>query len=252
MRLPRNPSQLRSWSPEQALLPHVVVDGRTVHIQNVRDFIFRSSGDWTPGYRDKSFDLDLLERVWVVLAPFSRDWRGPAHIFLTFGFSDGQYVAISVEARRETGEKYSIWKGALRQYELIFVIGEERDLIGLRAAVWDTPVYLYPMRATPAQVQSIFLHMLRRAQALEHRPEFYNTLTNNCTTNILDAVNAIASRPIPFGIKILLPGYSDALAHQRGLIDTTLSLAEARTRFQINERAKAAIDRPDFSEQIRL
>ncbi len=251
MRFRRQPSHARPWRPEQARLPHIVFDDRCVHIQHVRDFTFRSSDDFTPGYRDQTYHLDRLERVWLVLAPFRRNWRGPAHSFLSFGFSDSQYLSISVEARREMGQAYSLWKGALRQFEMIYVIGEERDLIGLRAALWDTPVYLYPMRATPEQVHGVFLHMLRRAQALEQQPTFYNTFTNNCTTNILDAVNAIAPKPIPFGLKILLPGYSDALAHERGLIDTELSLEEARTRFQVNERAKAAMGLPDFSARIR-
>jgi hypothetical protein len=247
----RHPSHHRPWRPEQAVLPHIVLEDRVVHIHNVRDFIFRSSDDFTPGYRDQTYHLDRLEHVWFVLAPFSRDWRGPAHSFLSFGFSDARYLSISVEARREIGQLFSVWKGALRQFELIYVIGEERDLIGLRAAVWDTPVYLYPMRATPAQVQGVFLHMLRRAQALEQQPAFYNTFTNNCSTNILDAVNAIAPKPIRFGLKLLLPGYSDVLAHERGLIDTDLSLEDARTTFQVNERAKAALELPDFSVRIR-
>lgn len=226
-------------------------DGSLVHVRNVRDFTFRSAEDFTPGYRDRTYDLRRLERVWFVLSPFSRDWRGPAHSFLTFGFSDSQYVSISVEARRERHEAYSIWKGALRRYELIYVIGEERDLIGLRAVTWDDPVYLYPIRATPEQVRELFLRMLRRAQALEREPEFYNTFFNNCTTNILDPVNEIAERPIPFGLEILLPGYADRLAHERGMIDTELPLEEARVRFQVNERAKAAIHDPEFSLRIR-
>ncbi len=251
IRIRRRPSHDRPWRPEQARLPHVVVDDRFVHIHNVRDFTFRSADDFTPGYRDQTYQLDRLDRVWLVLAPFLRDWRGPAHSFLSFGFSDAHYLSISVEARREVGQAYSIWKGALRQFELIYVIGEERDLLGLRAALWDTPIYLYPIRAEPDQVRGVFLHMLRRAQTLEQQPAFYNTLTNNCTTNILDAVNAIAPQPIPFGLKILLPGYADALAHERGLIDTDLSLAAARTRFQVTERAKAALELPDFSARIR-
>jgi len=157
-----------------------------------------------------------------------------------------------VEARREADEEYSVWKGALRQYELMYVIGEERDVIGLRAVTWNDPVYLYPVRATPAQASALFVAMMRRAQALETRPDFYNTFTNNCTTNILDPVNQIASRRIPFGIDVLLPGYSDELAYRHGLIDTDLSLEQARERFRINGRAQAAAGKPDFSARIRM
>ena len=247
----RTPSHQRTWRPEQAVLPRIAFADSLVHVRNVRDFTFRSADDFTPGYHDRTYDLRKLERIWFVLSPFSRDWRGPAHSFVSFGFNDGQYVSISVEARRQVGEEYSIWKGALRQFEIMYVIGEERDLIGLRAVTWDDPVYLYPVRASPEQARQLFVRMLQRARALEQRPEFYNTFTNNCTTNILEPVNEIAKERIPFGPAILLPGYSDKLAHERGLIDTELSLEAARTAYQVNDRARAAIGDPEFSTRIR-
>lgn len=251
LRLSTRPTHDRAWRPEQARLPHITFDGGRVHVGNVRDFTFRSATDFTPAYRDRTYDLDKLQRVWFVLSPFSREWRGPAHSFLTFGFSDGQYVSISVEARREAGEPYSIWKGALRQYELMYVIGEERDVIGVRAVTQDDPVYLYPARATPQQARALFVAMLNRAREIERAPVFYNTLTNNCTTNILDPVNALLDNDIPVGPGIILPGYSDKLALERGLIDTELPLEQARAAFQVNERARAAIHLPDFSARIR-
>lgn len=251
MRFTTRPSHGRAWRPEQAVMPSITFDGGRVHVRGVRDFAFRSATDFTPAYRDRTYDLEKIERVWFVLSPFTREWRGPAHSFLSFEFSDGQYVSVSVEARRETGEAYSIWKGALRRYELIYVIGEERDVIGVRAVTQDDPVYLYPARATPEQARTLFVAMLRRAQELEHEPTFYNTFTNNCTTNILDQVNRILPERIPFGLSILLPGYSDRLAFERGLIDTELSLEQARARFEINDRARAAIRDPDFSTRIR-
>jgi hypothetical protein len=246
----RRPSHQRAWVGEQAVLPSVTISGDQAHVRNVRDFTYRTGSDFTPAYHDRTYDLDRLRRVWFGLSPFNRDWRGPAHAFLSFEFSDGQYVGVSVEARRQVGEKYSPLKGVLRQYELIYVIAEERDLVGVRV-VKDDPVYLYPMHATPDQARALFIRMLRRARQVEQRPEFYNTFSNNCTTNILDPVNQIADKDIPFGLEILLPGYSDKLAHERGLIDTELPLEQARTRFEVNERARAAIHAPDFSTRIR-
>jgi len=247
----QRPSNARAWRPEQAVLPQVRFEGRLVHVRNVRDFTFRTADDFTPGYRDRTYDLDRLERVWFVLSPFNPDWRGPAHSFVTFSFSDSQFVSISVEARREADEKYSVLKGALRNYEIMYVVGEERDVIGLRAVTWNDPVYLYPVRATPEQAREMFVRMLRRAQALESEPEFYNTFLNNCTTNILDPVDEIAPGKVPFGWEVVLPGYSDGLAHERGLIDTDLPLEEARRKFRIDERAKAAAGDPAFSTRIR-
>lgn len=251
LRLTTHPSHDREWRPEQARLPRITFEDSHVQIRDVRDFTFRSPSDFTPAYRDRSYDLDQLRRVWFVLSPFSREWRGPAHSFLSFEFADSQFVSISVEARREVDEVYSIWKGALRRYELMYVIGEERDVIGVRAVTQDDPVYLYPGRATPAQVRALFVAMLRRAQRIERQPVFYNTFTNNCTTNILKPVNDLLEKDIPLGPGVILPGYSDQLALERGLIDTELPLAQARARFEINERARAASGDPDFSLRIR-
>jgi hypothetical protein len=251
LRLTTHPSHGRAWRPEQGRLPQITFTDSRVQIRNVRDFTFRSATDFTPVYRDRTYDLDQLRRVWFVLSPFNREWRGPAHSFLSFEFADSQFVSISVEARREAGETYSIWKGALRKYELMYVIGEERDIIGVRAVTQDDPVYLYPGRATPEQVRALFVAMLRRAQQIERQPVFYNTFTNNCTTNILGPVNELLEQDIPLSLGVVLPGYSDRLALERGLIDTELPLEQARARFEINERARAAIGDPDFSLRIR-
>ena len=245
------PAHERDWVPEHARLPRVTITGDRVHVAGVRNFTYASADVCTPAYDDRTYDLGLVERVWYVLSPFDVDWRGPAHAFLSFGFADGQYVSVSVEARREVGETYSPWKGAFRGYELIYVVGDERDLIGLRAAVRGDPVYLYPGRATPAQVRDLLLAMLRRAQAVERRPEFYNTFTNNCATAILDAVNHVAAGRVPYGRRILLPGYSDALAYELGLLDTDLPLEAARAAFLVNDRARAALAAPDFSARLR-
>jgi hypothetical protein len=247
----RQPSLSRAWVPEQARLPGVTVHEDRVDVQAVRDFRFSRGGAVQPGYQTRSYRLDRLERVWFVVIPFNRSWRGPAHTFATFGFSDGQYVSVSVEARREQGEKYSLWKGLLRQYELTYVIAEERDAIGLRAIAWGDPVYLYPIRATPQQVRGAFLQMMRRAEALEREPGFYNTLTDNCTTALLDAANTVAQKPIRYGPRILFSGYADGVAYDHGLIDTDLPLEAARARFRIDPKARAAEDAPDFSARIR-
>ena len=251
LRVTTRPTHERAWRPEQALLPAITMDGDRVHVRNVRDFTFRSATDFTPAYRERTYDLSKLDRVWFVLSPFNRSWRGPAHSFLTFGFSDGQYVSVSIEARREADETYGIVKGALRRFELMYVIGEERDVIGVRAVTQDDPVYLYPVRATPQQARALFTAMLQRARQIEREPAFYNTFTNNCTTNILDPVNELLEKDIPLSLGVVLPGYSDRLAFQRGLIDTELPLEEARAHFQINDRARAAIHAPDFSARIR-
>src|SRR5687768_5857427 len=181
------PSNQREWSQGQELLPHVVFAGDSVTINNLRHFEYDIVGEVAqPRYRSQSYDLEQIESVWFVLAPFEPDNRGPAHTFLSFGFADSQYVAISVEARREVDEEYSILKGMLRQYEIMYVIGDERDLIGLRTNIRGDEVYVYPIKTTQDKIRRLFVQMLERANRLAEKPEFYNTVLNNCTTNILD------------------------------------------------------------------
>jgi hypothetical protein len=241
----------RSWIVEQRLLPEADVRGDTVRIKNVRDFEYTGRQTFTPRYSDRVHDLRKLTSVWYVLTPFSQRWRGPAHSFVSFGFSDSQFVAISVEARREPGETYDAVKGLFRQFELMYVIGDERDLIGQRAAFDVDRVYLYPIRARPERIREMFVSMLARANALKEKPEFYNTLTNNCTSNVVSHVNQIAPRTVPAGIKTILPGYTDEVAYGLGLIETEVALEETRARYLINDRARRFLRDPLFSIRIR-
>ncbi len=246
------PANDREWTPAQAVLPRVTITDSVVHVRGVRDFRHLGPDSFRVDHDDRTYDLREIDRVWYVLSPFGSDFRGFAHAFLSFSCSDSQFVSVSVEARREVGEEYSTWRGALRNYELMYVVGDERDLIPLRASVWGDPTYVYPGRATPAQARALFLHMMRRAQGLERRPEFYHTISNNCVTNIVDAVNSLREEPIESDRRILLPGFSDELAHELDLIDTGLSIDAARERFRVDSAVAArSIARPDFSTLIR-
>jgi uncharacterized protein DUF4105 len=245
---PRND---RRWIVEQAVLPDATIRGDTVRIANVRDFEYTARNEFKPGYSDRTYDLSKLTSVWYVLTPFNKSWRGPAHSFVSFGFADSQFVAISVEARREPGETYDALTGLFKRFELMYVIGDERDLIGQRAAFDDGRVYLYPIRASPERIRTMFLSMLARANRLRAQPEFYNTLSNNCTSNVVDHVNRVAPRTVPAGIKTILPGYTDEVAFGLGLIDTDVALEQARDRYLINARAKRFVGDPAFSFRIR-
>ncbi len=246
-----HPSNNRDWSTGQDRLARADFAGDSVTIRNLRNFDYDSTGE--PGtlrYNDRSYDLAKLQTVWFVLAPFEPDNRGPAHSFLSFGFADSQYVAVSVEARKEKHETYSIIRGLLKRYEIMYVVGDERDLVRLRVARNDD-VYLYPIRTTPAKARALFVQMLERTNQLGSHPEFYNTLTNNCTTNILEHANSVTTKRIPYGREVLLPGYADELARELGLLDTDLPIEQARRRYHINARARRAFHDPSFSARIR-
>jgi hypothetical protein len=238
---------------EQAILPAITFSGDSlVHIAHVRNI------DWTARdtapvlrYYDRTYDLRHITSISYIVSPFAPSSRGPAHTFVSFGFDDSTYIGISVEARKERGETYSIAKGMLKRFEIMFVIADEHDLIPLRANRWGDEIEVYPVRATREQAAAMFTGMLRRAHKLESEPEYYGSLRNNCTTNILDQVNHLRKKKIPWGRKILLPGYSDELAMELGLLDTTLPLAEARKVFRVNERSARYLNDPRYSVRIR-
>jgi hypothetical protein len=246
-----HPRADRTWVEPHAVMAHADVRGDSVHLQRLRNFSYTSEEQFTPAYYDRDYDLTKLETVWFIVTPFSKTWRGPAHTFVSFGFSDSQYVAISVEARREPGETYGALTGLFNQFEVIYVVGDERDLIGSRAVYGGYDVYVYPIRTTPARARALFTEMLTRANALATQPEFYNTLTNNCTSNVVDHVNHLVPHAVPHGIRTVLPGYTDGVAYSLGLIDNSISLEESRKRYRVNAQARRYATSPDFSKRIR-
>lgn len=245
------PSLDRDWSRDEAVLARAEISGNTVAITNIRNIDYRTTSDYNIHYYDKTFNLDKIESVWYMVEPFSGYGAGAAHTLVSFGFEGGDYVAISAEIRKEKGESFSAIKGLLRQYELIYVIADERDVIKLRSNYRKDDVFLYPVRTSKEKMQKLFVSMLTRANKLATDPEFYNTLTNTCTTNIVAHVNEIAPGRIPFSYKVLMPGYSDELARQVGLIDNTLPIKELRAKYQINDRAVKYANDPLFSERMR-
>lgn len=244
------PSNDRAWAKDQAVLPYADIDGDAVRVHNVRNFTYRSTTDYDIAYYDKTYNLNDLESVWYIVEPFS-EWEGAAHTFLSFGFKGGDYVAISVEIRKEQGEEFSSLKGLFKQYEIMYVIGDERDLVKLRSNFRKDDVYVYPIKTSPEKIRQLFLSMIEQANQLRENPEFYNTLTNTCTTSIASHINEISPRRIPLSYKVLFPGYSDQLAYDLGLIDTDLPFEQIRAKYHINEKALQFADSPEFSTEIR-
>ena len=248
----RRPRADRTWAVDQSTPPTIAVKGDTVWVGGLRDFRWAPDGTAVPSYLEGAYAVRDVRRVWFALAPFANRYRGLAHSFLSFELTGDRFVAVSVEARREADERYSLVGGLLRGFEIIYVVGTEEDLLGARAQRGDT-LFLYPSVATPQQAGAVFLDMMRRARSTQERPEFYHTLFNNCNTNLRRHVNRATGARLPWGWGILLPGFSDALALERGLLDTGLSLEEARARFRVDHRVRAALAEADtgFSRRIR-
>ena len=246
------PSNARNWAPDQRVLPHAVFGGNSVTIHNVRNFVYRTASDYDERRETRTYDLNKLDKAWFIVERFGAEpvtAPGIAHTFMTFGFG-GDHVAVSIEIRKEEGERFSALQGLLRQYELMYVIADERDVIGLRTNIRRDPVYMYPVTATPEQLRKLFVDMLLRANSIERKPEFYNTLTNNCTTSIVDHVNTIAPL-IPFSYRIVLPAFSDELAYDLGLIPADRPFDAVRAAHRIDlEAQKHPVD-DGYSQRIR-
>ena len=242
----------RDWEEDQKVPAVATIDGDLVTISNVRNYEYRSETEYSPRYYQTTVKLSELEGVDFIVEHFGEIDIGAAHTFLSFGFADGQHIAISVEIRKEKGEIFSPVKGILNQYELMYVIADERDVIDLRVNHRLDDVYLYPTTASKEAAQELFLSMLNRAEKLMNEPEFYNTLTNNCTTNIVRHINEITGqKTIPFDYRQILPAGSDELAQSLGFIAPGISIDEAREKYQVNAKAAEHAGSPEFSRLIR-
>jgi len=246
------PSNERDWLAENAVLPHATIDGDIVTVHNIRNFSYRTETDFTPAYYDKRFDLSKFEGVDLVASY----WMGPdiAHIFLSFAFAGGDHLAISIEARKEKGEGYSTVKGFFRQYELYYVVADERDLIGVRTNHRKDPpeqVYVYRLQGNLDAGRRLFMEYADQINALAKRPAFYNTLTTNCTTNIW-LHSRVNPEHLPFDWKILASGHVPEYLYEQGrLAGGGQDFAEIQRRALVNSRALAAGDAADFSRRIR-
>ncbi|NJD09967.1 MAG: DUF4105 domain-containing protein [Gemmatimonadetes bacterium] len=244
------PRSHRLYVPEHDVLPYVRLLGRQAQLGHVRSYRYAADGGMTVRYFDRTYDLDAVRRVWFGISPFG-SWHRPAPVFVSFEFADSQYLAISVEARREPGETYSPWLGMLRRYELMYVVADEPDVIGVRSVGYRDQVYLYPGKATPTQAAHLLETLLERAADLRRRPEYYHTLANNGATNLADAVNEVAPGRVPWSRALVMPALSDEYAFELGLLGLERRPAEVRTQYRVDQRARAANGASDFSQRIR-
>ena len=242
------PSHDREWRPEVAVMPRAVIDGDRVRITGVRNFDYRTRNDFTVRYEEREVLLSHLTGVDFYVSYWSEGLVG--HTFLSFIFDNAPPLSISIETRPEVGEGFNPIASLFKQFELIYVVGDERDIVGVRTNHRLETVYLYRLNASPDKVRELLLVYLERINELADRPEFYHLLSNSCTINIIRYLNA-AGRKGRFDIRHLFNGLIDSYLYHSGRVDTTLPFDELRRRSLINEAAQAADDAPDFSQRIR-
>lgn len=246
-----SPSNEREWATETARLPYAVVNGDKVTVHNIRNFTYRNETDFIPAYYEKTYDLDRLDSVDL----FAVYWMGPAiaHTIISFGFGGEDFLAVSIEARKEQGEGYSTIKGFFRQYEQIYIVADERDVIGLRTNYRNNPpedVYRYRLQGTPETARRFFMEYIRAINAAKEQPRFYNTLTANCT-NVIWMHAHINPGRVPFSWKILASGYAAEYLYDMGRLDSAVTFSELNRRGYVNPAARQFGIVADFSQRIR-
>ena len=238
----------RNWRPEVAVMPRAVFSGDNVHLTGVRNFDYRSRNDFTERWEERDIQLSHVTGLDFYVSYFT---EGPVgHTFVSFLFDNAQPLSISIETRPEVGEGFAPVASLFKQFELIYLVGEERDIVGVRTNHRPEPVYLYHLNTSADDTRRLLLVYLKRINELADHPEFYNLLTNSCTINIVRYANA-AGRGGGFDIRHYLNGLVDAYLYESGRIDTSLPFDELRRRSLINEAANAAEGASDFPQRIR-
>jgi Domain of unknown function (DUF4105) len=242
------PSHYRNWRREVAVMPRATIDGDRVRLTGVRNFDYRSRNDFTVRYEEREVRLSHLKSIDFYISYFT---EGPVgHTFLSFIFDDTPPLTISIETRPEVGEGFAPVASLFKQFELIYVVDSERDLVGVRTNHRGEPTYLYRLNSSADDARRLLLVYLERINQLADHPEFYNLLTNSCTINIIRYANA-AGRQGRFDIRHLLNGLIDSYLYHSGRINTDVPFDELRRRSLINQAAQAADGAPDFPERIR-
>lgn len=244
------PRTNEEWIDKHSRVPHVEIEGDKVHVSNVRNFKWRTESDFTPAHYDRTYDASAITSMYFILSPIA-ELRPVSHVWLGFGFSDGQHVAISVEARGVKERPFGLFQSMFRQFQLIYVVGDEQDVIGLRGAIWENEVRMYPVRSTPDRMRAIFLDMMERAHSLEEHPEFYNLFTNNCMNNVSYHVRRNSGYPVPSDWRLMLTGFSDRLAFDYGFLDTELPFEKAREAYRIDKWMRETPLDDQFSQKLR-
>ncbi|HVI91381.1 MAG TPA: DUF4105 domain-containing protein [Dongiaceae bacterium] len=248
------PSDVRQWQADvdRTAWAEIASDnaGTTVTVHNVRNFDYRSETDYTPHWETRQYDLAKLQGIDLFLTYWGSPWI--AHPILSFQFADSPPLAISVETRKEIGENYSAIRGFFRQYELIYILADERDVIRLRTNDRKgEEVYLYRTTVTAETARAVLLDYFRAVNALHQQPAFYNALTSNCTTNIRIHTAAATGQQRHWNWRLVLSGKIDEYVYDQGRLAGNLPFDELKRRVHINYAARQADHSPDFSALIR-
>ena len=239
----------RVWVDYQSKLPIVSIEDNIIHVKNVRRDLRYIKGE-SLNWINKSYDLNKLSEVRFALVNLST-WKGIAHVFLSFNFSNQEFLSVSGEIRREFDETYSPFKGLFHQYEMMIVLGTEKDLIGLRISEHKDPITFYPLNMSNNNIKKLLLNLLKDCQEIDKEPRFYNTLTNNCATLIHNHLHTIYGKSYHTDLRLIFPGYTDSIAWSENLILPKGDFEETKRSYLINNLADFSLSGNAWSIKIR-
>jgi hypothetical protein len=244
-----NPRNDRSWQPDVKETAWAEINGDAVTLHNVRNCDYRTETDYTPRWETRAVRLSQLTGVDLAIDY----WGSPhmAHPIASFQFAGARPICFSIETRKEVGESYSAIGGLYRQFELIYIVADERDVLRVRTNYRKgEDIYLYRLTMSPEDARVRFMDYVTALNELHNRPRWYNAVTTNCTTSI--RTQHASDRRASWDWRMLVNGYMDQMLFEQGALRTGgLPFPELKTRSLINERARAAHDSPDFSARIR-
>jgi len=244
------PSNYRDWEFGQENPPRFEVNNNLISVKGVRDFHFEPQKITAINYIDRQVDINNLERVWFLIEPFGGN-EAVAHTYFVFDFKDSPPLAVSVEARREKGEKYDAFIGVFNKYELIYIWGTESDETIRRVIFENNKLYMYPLKISEKGAKKLFLQLAETSHNLETTPRFYNTLSSNCTNELAKAANAVKPGAVPLNIALFLPGYSVKELYKLGYLPTDTAVEKLPERFYISDFVRENYNKEDFSKLLR-
>ncbi|MBI4038946.1 DUF4105 domain-containing protein [Candidatus Daviesbacteria bacterium] len=244
------PSNNRDWEFGQKTLPSIQINNNIVKVQNIRDFHFKPKEIASTNYINKTVDINNIDKVWFLVEPFGK-FKAVAHTYFVFDFKNESPLAVSVEARREKGEKYDAFIGAFNQYELIYIWSTESDETIRRVIYEDNKLYMYPLKISSNGAKQLFLQLAEQTHSLETKPRFYNTLTSNCTNELAKSASRVKPNAVPLNLALFMPGYSVNELYKLGYLPNNIPLEQLPEKYYVSDFVKRNYDQVDFTNKLR-
>ena len=239
----KTPSGTGPWNKNQSMVPFMKYEDTNVTIHNFRNSSYRSVSDYDEKWETRTYSLDKIRTLDIIVEPFM-PLKGMSHIILSFGFEDGEYVAVSVEARKPDDRGQNVVTSMFKAYELIYVVGDERDLVHHRIFHRDHDVSIYRLDSRNREhLRAFFILVMNHAASMERYPQYYHTITNNCTNSVFRHLEYLLASKFPwYDYRLVLPGYLDDLLFEWGAFGSDYTLDEIQDRAKVDSEGLEVLE----------